>query len=110
QGRESSSRSCLRRSDSQGKSVCYDRQVLTKRSNPGFQHFFDKYHAPRACYSQTGPGLGIHFFNPVPMMKLVELIKGNQTSESTVKSARGFVESLGKTVVQSIDKTGFIVN
>src|SRR5205807_3584424 len=50
--------------------------------------------------------LGLHFFNPVPTMKLVELIKGNQTSDSTVKSAKGFVESLGKTVVQSIDKTG----
>ena len=54
--------------------------------------------------------LGLHFFNPVPTMKLVELIKGNQTSESTVKTARSFVESLGKTVVQSLDKTGFIVN
>src|SRR5207249_4449435 len=54
--------------------------------------------------------LGLHFFNPVPTMKLVELIKGNQTSESTVKTAREFVESLGKTVVQSLDKTGFIVN
>jgi 3-hydroxybutyryl-CoA dehydrogenase len=43
-------------------------------------------------------------------MKLVELIKGNQTSESTVKTGRVFVESLGKTVVQSLDKTGFIVN
>ena len=54
--------------------------------------------------------LGLHFFNPVPTMKLVELIKGNQTSESTVKTARSFIESLGKTVVQSLDKTGFIVN
>jgi 3-hydroxybutyryl-CoA dehydrogenase len=54
--------------------------------------------------------LGLHFFNPVPTMKLVELIKGGQTSESTVKNAKGFVESLGKTVVQSLDKTGFIVN
>jgi 3-hydroxybutyryl-CoA dehydrogenase len=54
--------------------------------------------------------LGLHFFNPVPTMKLVELIKGNQTSESTVKTARVFVESLGKTVVQSLDRTGFIVN
>src|SRR5207249_10080914 len=54
--------------------------------------------------------LGLHFFNPVPTMKLVELIKGDQTSESTVKSAKGFVESLCKTVVQSIDKIGFIVN
>jgi 3-hydroxybutyryl-CoA dehydrogenase len=54
--------------------------------------------------------LGLHFFNPVPTMKLVELIKGSQTSDSTVKTARGFVESLGKTVVESLDKTGFIVN
>ena len=54
--------------------------------------------------------LGLHFFNPVPTMKLVELIRGNQTSESTVKAARAYVESLGKTVVQSLDKTGFIVN
>src|SRR5690348_3866279 len=54
--------------------------------------------------------LGLHFFNPVPTMKLVELIKGVQTSEATVKTGSSFVESLGKTVVQSQDKTGFIVN
>jgi 3-hydroxybutyryl-CoA dehydrogenase len=54
--------------------------------------------------------LGLHFFNPVPTMKLVELIKGAQTSEATVKMGSSFVESLGKTVVQSQDKTGFIVN
>jgi len=54
--------------------------------------------------------LGLHFFNPVPTMKLVELIKGAQTSEATVKTGSSFVESLGKTVVQSQDKTGFIVN
>ncbi len=54
--------------------------------------------------------LGLHFFNPVPTMKLVELIKGSQTSETTVKAATAFVETLGKNVVQSADKTGFIVN
>jgi 3-hydroxybutyryl-CoA dehydrogenase len=54
--------------------------------------------------------LGLHFFNPVPTMKLVELIKGANTSPNTVKTATTFVESLGKTVVQSQDKTGFIVN
>jgi 3-hydroxybutyryl-CoA dehydrogenase len=54
--------------------------------------------------------LGLHFFNPVPTMKLVELIKGSQTSPATVSAASSFVESLGKTVVQSQDKTGFIVN
>jgi 3-hydroxybutyryl-CoA dehydrogenase len=54
--------------------------------------------------------LGLHFFNPVPTMKLVELIKGAQTALATVTTASSFVESLGKTVVQSQDKTGFIVN
>jgi len=54
--------------------------------------------------------LGLHFFNPVPTMKLVELIKGEHTSTDAVKAATSFVETLGKTVVQSADKTGFIVN
>jgi 3-hydroxybutyryl-CoA dehydrogenase len=54
--------------------------------------------------------LGLHFFNPVPTMKLVELIKGEHTSPDAVKAATSFVETLGKTVVQSADKTGFIVN
>ena len=54
--------------------------------------------------------LGLHFFNPVPTMKLVELIKGERTSPDAVKAATSFVETLGKTVVQSADKTGFIVN
>ncbi len=54
--------------------------------------------------------LGLHFFNPVPTMKLVELIRGERTSEDTVSKASGFVKSLGKTVVLSADRTGFIVN
>jgi 3-hydroxybutyryl-CoA dehydrogenase len=54
--------------------------------------------------------LGLHFFNPVPTMKLVELIKGERTSPDAVKTATSFVETMGKTVVQSADKTGFIVN
>jgi 3-hydroxybutyryl-CoA dehydrogenase len=54
--------------------------------------------------------LGLHFFNPVPTMKLVELIRGNDTSQATVQNGKSFVETLGKTVVESADKTGFIVN
>jgi 3-hydroxybutyryl-CoA dehydrogenase len=54
--------------------------------------------------------LGLHFFNPVPTMKLVELIKGERTSPDSVQAATSFVETLGKTVVQSADRTGFIVN
>jgi len=54
--------------------------------------------------------VGLHFFNPVPTMKLVELIRGERTSEQTVAAASRFVETLGKTVVRSADRTGFIVN
>lgn len=54
--------------------------------------------------------LGMHFFNPVPVMKLVELIRGLQTIEDTMAAGRRFAESLGKTVVVCKDSPGFIVN
>jgi len=54
--------------------------------------------------------LGMHFFNPVPVMKLVELVRGLQTSDDTMKTGRTFAESLGKTVVVCKDSPGFIVN
>lgn len=54
--------------------------------------------------------LGIHFFNPVPVMKLVEVIRGLQTSDETLALGRRFAESLGKTVVTCKDSPGFIVN
>jgi 3-hydroxybutyryl-CoA dehydrogenase len=54
--------------------------------------------------------VGLHFFNPAPIMKLVEVVRTILTSEETVKAARAFVESLGKTPVDTQDTTGFIVN
>jgi 3-hydroxybutyryl-CoA dehydrogenase len=54
--------------------------------------------------------VGMHFFNPVPVMKLVELIRGYQTSDETMAAARAFAESVGKTVVVCKDSPGFIVN
>ncbi len=54
--------------------------------------------------------VGMHFFNPVPVMKLVELIRGLQTSEATMAAGRAFAESVGKTVVVCKDSPGFIVN
>jgi 3-hydroxybutyryl-CoA dehydrogenase len=54
--------------------------------------------------------LGLHFFNPVPVMKLVEVIKTIVTSEDTVKTGVEFVVSLGKTPAVSQDSPGFIVN
>ncbi|MBM3470722.1 MAG: 3-hydroxybutyryl-CoA dehydrogenase [Armatimonadetes bacterium] len=54
--------------------------------------------------------VGLHFFNPVPVMPLVEIVKGLRTSEEVVQEMRGFAQSLGKTVVVARDTPGFIVN
>ncbi|MGZ8634766.1 MAG: 3-hydroxybutyryl-CoA dehydrogenase [Solirubrobacteraceae bacterium] len=54
--------------------------------------------------------LGLHFFSPVPVMKLVELVIGLDTSEQTVARASGFAVQLGKTAIKTKDRSGFIVN
>jgi len=54
--------------------------------------------------------LGLHFFNPVPVMKLVELIRTIATSDETANTGKEFVDSLGKTVAICQDTPGFIVN
>ena len=54
--------------------------------------------------------IGLHFMNPVPVMDLVEMIRGIATDESTFSTARRFVESLGKTVTVAEDFPAFIVN
>jgi 3-hydroxybutyryl-CoA dehydrogenase len=54
--------------------------------------------------------VGLHFFNPVPLMKLVEVARAPLTSEASFASAVAFAESLGKTAVKTSDRTGFIVN
>lgn len=53
---------------------------------------------------------GMHFMNPVPLMKLVEVVRGFQTSAETLALVRAFAERLGKTVITSGDSAGFIVN
>ncbi len=53
---------------------------------------------------------GAHFFNPVPVMKLVELVRALQTSDETIDRLRAFGASLGKKVVVAQDTPGFIVN
>ena len=54
--------------------------------------------------------VGMHFFNPVTVMALVELIRGLQTSDATVESASAFVRRLGKTAVVVKNSPGFVVN
>ena len=54
--------------------------------------------------------IGVHFMNPVPVMKLVELIRGLATSQETYDTAIRFVDSLGKTIANAEDFPAFIVN
>jgi 3-hydroxybutyryl-CoA dehydrogenase len=59
-------------------------------------------HPERVC--------GVHFFNPAPAMKLVEIVRPLTASEETIAAARGFVEDCGKDAVEVKDRAGFIVN
>jgi 3-hydroxybutyryl-CoA dehydrogenase len=54
--------------------------------------------------------IGMHFMNPVPVMQLVELIRGAATSDETYQKTRALAEKMGKTTVVSKDMPGFIVN
>ncbi len=54
--------------------------------------------------------LGLHFFNPVPLMKLVEVVRTITTSDETEKTATEFVRALGKEPIRAKDSSGFIVN
>lgn len=54
--------------------------------------------------------IGMHFFSPVPVMSLVEVIRGHETSDETVATIRDLSAQLGKQVIMSADRPGFIVN
>ncbi|MES3083455.1 3-hydroxyacyl-CoA dehydrogenase NAD-binding domain-containing protein [Sphingomonas faeni] len=54
--------------------------------------------------------MGVHFFNPVPVMRPIELIRGLATSDATVATVEAFAKKLGKQVVHANDAPGFIVN
>ena len=59
---------------------------------------------------RPGRFIGMHFFNPVPVMKLVEVIRGIATEEATVQAVEALAKRLGKTVATAEDYPGFIVN
>jgi 3-hydroxybutyryl-CoA dehydrogenase len=54
--------------------------------------------------------LGLHFFSPVPVMKLVEVVVGLQTDEQVVVTAESFASGIGKRTIRTKDRSGFIVN
>jgi 3-hydroxybutyryl-CoA dehydrogenase len=66
--------------------------------------------AMAAATKRPGKVLGLHFFNPVPLMKLVEVVRTILTEDATVASATEWVRAVGKTPVQAKDSTAFIVN
>lgn len=63
-----------------------------------------------ACTNRPEQFIGLHFFNPVQLMKLVEVIRGLATNDVTTAAARRLVEVLGKQPVEVTDKAGFVVN
>jgi len=63
-----------------------------------------------ASVSQPERFVGVHFFNPVPMMALVEIIRGLQTSDATYASAMALTERVGKTAISAGNRPGFVVN
>jgi 3-hydroxybutyryl-CoA dehydrogenase len=66
--------------------------------------------AMAAATKRPGQVLGLHFFNPAPLMKLVEVVRTLLTEEPAVAAAREWVGTIGKVAVETKDATGFIVN
>jgi 3-hydroxybutyryl-CoA dehydrogenase len=63
-----------------------------------------------AATSRPDKVIGMHFFNPVPVLKLVEVIRGDETSDDTARSVVAFAEELGKVPAQANDFPGFVSN
>jgi 3-hydroxybutyryl-CoA dehydrogenase len=63
-----------------------------------------------ATTSRPGKFVGMHFFNPVPMMSLVEVIRGHLTEDATVEAITSFAKALGKTPIVVTNSPGFVVN
>jgi 3-hydroxybutyryl-CoA dehydrogenase len=66
--------------------------------------------AMAAATKRPGQVLGLHFFNPVPLMKLVEVVQSILTDDATVAAAYEWVQAVGKVPVKAKDSTAFIVN
>ncbi len=63
-----------------------------------------------AATSRPDKVVGMHFFNPVPLMSLIEIVRGLATSDETMNSARAVGEKMGKTAVEVNDSPGFVSN
>jgi len=63
-----------------------------------------------AVTTRPGSVIGMHFMNPVPMMRLVEVVRGLETSDATTQAIRTVAEAMGKTPVECADHPGFVSN
>ncbi len=84
--------------------ICRDDAILATNTStlPVIELAVETHHPDKVC--------GIHFFNPAPAMKLVEVIRPLTASDDTIASARAFAEACGKDPVEVKDQAGFIVN
>jgi 3-hydroxybutyryl-CoA dehydrogenase len=86
------------------------RDAGMRRSDPRDQHLVDLDHPPGAATDRPERFIGLHFMNPVPLMKLVELIRGIATDQLRPTTPPQFVTALGKTTTNAEDFPAFIVN
>ncbi|MBW3668940.1 MAG: NAD(P)-binding domain-containing protein [Actinobacteria bacterium] len=84
--------------------VCKDHTILATNTStlPVVEMAMETSRADKVC--------GVHFFNPAPVMSLVEIVRPLTASDETIATARTFVEACGKTAVEVKDQAGFIVN
>lgn len=84
--------------------VCEERAVLATNTStlPVVELAMETDRPDRVC--------GIHFFNPAPVMSLVEVVRPLTASDETIAAARAFVEACGKEAVEVTDRAGFVVN
>ncbi len=81
------------------------------RDDRRLEHLVDPDRASwRRCWTTPERILGLHFFSPVPVMTLVEVVVALDTSDDTLAAAKAFVEQIGKRPIETKDRSGFIVN
>jgi 3-hydroxybutyryl-CoA dehydrogenase len=84
--------------------ICHDHTILATNTStlPVIEMAMETGRPEKVC--------GIHFFNPAPMMSLVEIVRPITADQDTIEEAKGFAETCGKTAVVVKDQAGFIVN
>ena len=94
------------------KEELFARAALTLRDDAIIATNTSSLSVSRLAASVTDPArfVGIHFFNPVPMMALVEVVKGLETGAETLAAACAYAEAVGKTPITVTDSPGFVVN